>query len=896
MAVEYPFPRRGERGIQCRPTTGPGHLQPARCPGTLLAVATLAFVTAPRPLLPIPLEDIPTVTLADYIVLGGYFLMMIGIGVYSASRIKKQEDFFLGGRSFGKLLQTFAAFGAGTGSSDPINTGRTTFTGGMSGMWSVMFWLFVTPFYWITGVWYRRMRHLTLGDWYVERYESRGLGAAYSVFGVSFFMIYGSMFFSAIAKTAEPMIGDTVTLFGNQVELQYVLIPVIAVVVVLYGMAGGLAAAYFTDLIQGLCIIGLSVMLIPIGLGKLTSNADLNPDGKNGFEVMHDQLPESFFDVIGSSAAEFSLAYLVVIVLANLTGIVVQPHFIATGGGSAKTEYDARVGLVVGNFLKRFCTLGWVLTALIAATLYADVPELIANPDQAWGYASMQLLGPGFRGLMLACLLAALMSSVDAQMVVGAGLIVRNLYVPFVNPNASEHECLWLGRLTGVIVVAGSCIFSLTIYDMLDQLQLTFWFPLVFAAPFWIGMYWRRATTRAAWITVSYCLLFFFVIPFFGPRVFSSWRDDTALMARTPHTKVITQEVVSKSMLRRKLSEAQTAWDEKKTELSGADLEAHEEVKPQRLSADKIVVHGEDGPQEIQAGVSRLSKTTETKSVSIYWGKIAAVDPLAQLFEQLDKDGNKKLTNKEFTLSSRSLRSFLNHRLEKSAEEDITRKEFLGPLPTSTASRSVKPGEYSPEDRDLNAFLAFRLGRNAGEEISSEEFQAGFPAHSGPQPEIIKTEETDEFTVRQTLAYPAGTKLHGEGNLKLNLLFYKPFGLDLPGMSSSTLNALELVPKIVMPFLVLIIASLVTPRNSQEALDRYYAKMKTPVEADPEQDRQKLESAYADPSTCERVKLLPNSDFEFQVPTTTDIVGFLVSVAVCFAIVGVAIWAAGIGG
>ena len=75
---------------------------------------------------------------------------------------------------------------------------------------------------------------------------------------------------------------------------------------------------------------------------------------------MHDQLPESFFEIIGSSAAEFSIYYLIAIIFANLAGIVVQPHFIATGGGSAKSEQDARVGLVVGNFLKRFCTLGWV--------------------------------------------------------------------------------------------------------------------------------------------------------------------------------------------------------------------------------------------------------------------------------------------------------------------------------------------------------------------------------------------------------------------------------------------------------------------------------------------------------------------------------------------------------
>ncbi|MCP3694339.1 MAG: hypothetical protein GY917_19190, partial [Planctomycetaceae bacterium] len=260
-------------------------------------------------------------------------------------------------------------------------------------------------------------------------------------------------------------------------------------------------------------------------------------------------------------AAEFSLYYLVAIVFANLAGIVVQPHFIATGGGSAKSEQDARVGLVVGNFLKRFCTLGWVFTALIAAALYADVPELIEHPDRTWGYASMQLLGPGFRGLMLACLLAALMSSVDAQMVVGAGLILRNLYMPFIRPNGDEKEYLWVGRVVGVVIVGGSVVFALTIFDMLGQLQLTFWFPLVFAAPFWLGMYWRRATTKAAWITVTYCLVFFFVIPFFGPKVIPGLRNNQSLVESTIHQRTTTQVLVAKSDLRRKHTKALEAWN-----------------------------------------------------------------------------------------------------------------------------------------------------------------------------------------------------------------------------------------------------------------------------------------------------------------------------------------------
>ena len=728
--------------------------------------------------------------IADYIVLCGYFLLLIGIGVYCMRRIKHQEDYLMGGRGFGKLLQTFAAFGAGTGSSDPINTARNTYTGGMSGMWGVMFWLFVTPFYWITGVWYRRMRHLTLGDWYVERYESKQLGAAYSIFGVLFFMIYGSMFFTAIATTAEPMIGETVNVMGSQVDLKYVLIPTISVVVLLYGMAGGLAAAYYTDLIQGICIIALSIMLIPIGLNALSSSENLNPGGDmSGAEVMHDQLPQSFFEIIGSHAAEFSLYYVIAIVFANLAGIVVQPHFIATGGGSAKSEQDARVGLVVGNFLKRFCTLGWVFTALIAAALYADVPELIEHPDRTWGYASMKLLSPGFRGLMLACLLAALMSSVDAQMVVGAGLILRNLYIPYVRPHGSEKEYLWVGRLVGVVIVGGSVIFALTIYNMLGQLQLTFWFPLVFAAPFWLGMYWRRATTRAAWITVTYCLLFFFVIPFFGPRLVPSLRTNQALTELTTHTRTTKQVLMSKSDLRREYAQALEAW--KQVQKQQPDL------KPS-LSADGnnlvswTVNNADQEATEFIAGETRQEKTSTSGGKSIYWDNI------------------------------------------------------------------------HPKDESV-------------------------------QPEVIKTDQIDKYTTRETLAYPEGTELIGDKNLKLNLVLYKPF-LDMKTKSGSSLNALELVPKIVMPFLVMIFCCFLTRPNSQQALDRYYAKMKTPVDPDPEKDQAKLAAAYADPGNTERVKLFPNSNLEFQKPTFADIAGFVISVITCFAIIGFAFWMAGIGG
>lgn len=118
--------------------------------------------------------------LIDYIVLVSYFVGMIAIGFWAMKRVKDQEDYFMGGRGFGKLLQTFAAFGAGTGAHEPVMVGKTAWTSGLSGVWSALMWLFVTPIYWITAVWYRRMRHLTLGDWFVERYESRSMALPFS--------------------------------------------------------------------------------------------------------------------------------------------------------------------------------------------------------------------------------------------------------------------------------------------------------------------------------------------------------------------------------------------------------------------------------------------------------------------------------------------------------------------------------------------------------------------------------------------------------------------------------------------------------------------------------------------------------------------------------------------
>ena len=685
----------------------------------------------------------------DYIVLFVYFAGMAGIGIWAMRRIKGQEDYFMGGRKFGKLFQTFAAFGAGTGSADPVNTARGTFANGMSGMWGVMYWLFVTPLYWISAVWYRRMRCLTLGDWFVERYESKRIGVAYALFGCFYYMVYGAMLFTAIGKVAVPLMGDT--LFG--METEYVLVPLVAVVVTLYGVLGGIAAAYWTDLVQGICIILLSVLLIPFGLQAVVDKFGSNDDSwTDGFRVMHEQLPASNFTILGGDAtSEFPLYAIVVIVIMNMIGIVLTPHFIVTGGGTAKSEHDARVGLVTGNFIKRFCTIGWVITALIVLTLFSSQPELIADPDKAWGTATKELLGPigiGLVGLMLACLLAALMSSVDCYMLVCSALVVRNIYVPFVNPEAGEKKCLLLGRVTGAIVVLGSVVISIAVMDMFALLKQTWIVPMTFAALFWMGMYWRRATTKAAWITVTFCLASFFVIPHLIPALAPSLRTDESFSKVNQIVETITIRLAT----------------------------------PSDIAAGRTQTIGES-----------ITDTKKTGGKAIYWS-----------------------------------------------------------------------GGLKPVTKDAKPIFE----------------------------ELSRTVAEGKTKIAKTYASP----MRGEGTFRFDMLIYdKLLGIDLTTVSDAALKTLEFPFKIIAPFLVMIIASLLTQPNSKKALDRLYVRMKTPVEPDSRKDEVELEKSYADPSRFDHQKLFPGTGLEVQKPTKLDFLGFLLCFAICFAIIGLVLLVAGIG-
>ena len=217
-----------------------------------------------------------------------------------------------------------------------------------------------------------------------------------------------------------------------------------------------------TDLIQGFCIILLSVLLIPFGLHAV---------GKIWFSgrFMDRWIPRHARTIARRQFHDFGWRRSR-ISLRNRghrdhehNRHRTYSHFIVTGGGTAKSEQDARIGLVTGNFIKRFCTIGWVITALIVLTLFGDDMALIKDADMAWGTATKELLGP--LGQCQSASGLPVGGSYEQRGLLHARLLGLGGWKhlrPFRQPQGRRKGMSLPGRATGGVVVLGAVIISVT--------------------------------------------------------------------------------------------------------------------------------------------------------------------------------------------------------------------------------------------------------------------------------------------------------------------------------------------------------------------------------------------------------------------------------------------------
>jgi Na+/proline symporter len=420
-------------------------------------------------------------TTFDLIVVLVYLIGIGGLGIYQAVKIRSSGDYFAGGRKFSKWLMMMHALGTGTHADDPVVVTGAAYSHGLSGIWYTFVYLFVTPFYWIIAPFFRRSRYITTADFFKERFGSK-MAVLYSMMGVITFALYIGMMLKATGTLASAVTQGAVP--------QWAAISAMTVVFVSYGLAGGLIATVVTESVQGLLIVVMSLLLIPFGLARV-----------GGIGALHELLPASKFSL--HAPTEMTIPWIITGSVMMLIGIVSQPHIMEVCS-TGKTEFEGRVGFTYGNFVKRFCAMGWAFTGVVILALVVmphGIPALGSEREAAFGTAIRELLPPGFTGLMFAAILAAQMSTLSAFMVASSALLARNIYKEHIKPSATDDELLRLARWVGLLVVGIGVVFAFGVSGVAQALTINWAVSTLTGVLVWAGVLWKRTNSTGAWIS-----------------------------------------------------------------------------------------------------------------------------------------------------------------------------------------------------------------------------------------------------------------------------------------------------------------------------------------------------------------------------------------------------------
>ena len=417
-------------------------------------------------------------TTFDYVIVVAYFAMTFGIGAYFFRRAKTSRGYFLAGRSVGWLPIGASLFAtnissehfiglAGSGASSGLAVGHFEWLAVF--MCLTLAWVFV-PFYLRSNVY-------TMPEFLERRYgpACRWYLTTVSVIAYIFTKISVSLYAGAL------VLRETV---GWDF---YTSAAVMVVATGVYTIFGGLAAVIYTEVVQAVVLLGGAVVLTLIGL-----------DEAGGMAGLRQALPPDYFHMI-KPMSDPNFPWTGIFFGAPILGIWYwcTDQVIVQRVLGAKSEEDARAGAIFCGLLKILPVFVLVLPGLIARALYPDV-----TGDNAYPTLVVRLLPSGLIGLMVAALLAALMSSLAATFNSASTLITFDVYKK-LNPEASEARLVAVGRLFTVVMVGLGILWvpfiqylSTEVYIYLQSVQAYVSPPI--AAVFLFGVFWTRANRYGA--------------------------------------------------------------------------------------------------------------------------------------------------------------------------------------------------------------------------------------------------------------------------------------------------------------------------------------------------------------------------------------------------------------
>jgi Na+/proline symporter len=414
-------------------------------------------------------------------VIFAYGLFMFGVAFWALRKIKDCGSYLVGSRKMGRLMLIASAFAGGTNANHPIAVSAAAFQKGMSGVWLSLTWMLITPFFWMYPPALRRLRIVTLADVVRMRFGP-GMAMVFKTVLLCVVPISMGLGIKSAAIVLEVMTGGAVV--GWQAEATIV-IPTL-----LYTLIGGIIAAYATDVYQGLMIVMLSFLLIPFAIVEA-----------GGLAALDAGIADEYTSLFSGVQGDFGFWWIVWFAIGITFSAVISS---AGGAASASNEMVARMS-VFGSILKRFCTVGWGLIGLFGIALFAGhalvdpaAGNPLASPDNIFPLASGSLLPVGLRGLMVAAIIAAVMSSLDASMLFFSGMFVNNVYQEHWVRNASARHYLTVTRVFAAVGIGIGWWVATGVEDIVEFATIVEPIGSLTGIAILVALMWRRVTAAGA--------------------------------------------------------------------------------------------------------------------------------------------------------------------------------------------------------------------------------------------------------------------------------------------------------------------------------------------------------------------------------------------------------------
>ncbi|MEZ8624277.1 sodium/proline symporter PutP [Vibrio splendidus] len=416
-----------------------------------------------------------------------YLIMMLAIGVIAYKRTSNSTDYFLGGRSLGPWPAALSAGASDMSGWLLLGLPGYAYAAGFEAFWLAGGLLVGTWANWLISA--KRLRtysitteSLTLPEFLSRRFNdnSKLIQTISAFFILLFFLFYTSSGLVAGGKLFE-------TVFG----LDYTTAVIIGTVcVVSYTLFGGFLAVSWTDLVQGL-LMSAALLIVPIaamngGLGQLSSDLhNINPEL---LTLWNDAKGEPLSAIAIISLAAWGLGYFG------------QPHILARfkATRSNKDLVTARRIAVIWTALSMVGAMLVGLVGLIYVT-NSGAPKL-DDGEKIFMLLVNAMFHPVIAGILLAAILAAIMSTADSQLLVSSSAMAEDLYKQIMKKDATSEEIVRVGRFAVILISLIALVLAMTPDSSVLGLVSYAWagFGAAFGPAIVLSLYWPRMNRNGA--------------------------------------------------------------------------------------------------------------------------------------------------------------------------------------------------------------------------------------------------------------------------------------------------------------------------------------------------------------------------------------------------------------